>query len=366
MNENELLRRLLDLKIKVSSMPFNLMSLMYEKIHGKEVIQSTLLAGLLDPNENHKFGDLLIKQFFKYLELDKTLNLKEIKDIVVKTERTVKDDDKNNRRIDILITFKYNGEDHAIIIENKLHNAKEQKDQLDDYFYRIKNEGYIVDKIVFMPLDNNLYSPHASNETMQKVVPFDAGNIIFWLKNCIKEAKEKNIDVSALVQYKEFFKCLIDKNINTMEIERIINEFSPSEINKLEKIASIINSPAWIKERFKLITEFVKEEKPNIIDNYFNNSYAQFYFEPYKFWIELWLRGNQIDFYLVSKEKKEDSYRIANLDFKYSEEDVYYYYESEVSFDYPKNAEDDNMRKIKEILLPVLDELENYGKTQDE
>ena len=366
MNENELLRRLLDLKIKVSSMPFNLMSLMYEKIHGKEVIQSTLLAGLLDPNENHKFGDLLIKQFFKYLELDKTLNLEEIKDIVVKTERTVTDDDKNNRRIDILITFKYNGEDHAIIIENKLHNANEQKDQLDDYFYRIKNEGYIVDKIVFMPLNKEYYKPHASYETMQKVVPFDAGNIIHWLNNSIEEAKKDNIEHSALVQYKDFFECLIDKNKNIMEIQKIINEFSPSEIKKIEEIANLINTDSWIKARFKLITEFVKAEKNNISVLYFTQGYVQLFFEGCNLWVELWLRENHIDFYLVSKEKIVEDKEVikkGKTEFIFDEYDKgnkYYYYSTITNFDYPKNAEDDNMRKIKEILLPVLDELENY------
>lgn len=372
MNENELLKRLLALNIELSSMPFNLMSIMYENVYRKEETQSSLIAGLLDPQENHKFGDILIKQFFNEIGIDK--NFEEIKDIVVKTERIVKEIDENNRRIDILITFNNNNEKHAIIIENKIYNAKEQKNQLDDYCRRIENEGYIVDKIIFIPLYES-YKPTASKETKEKIVILDTECLIKWLENCIEIVKKDNIEHSALVQYKEFFECLIDKNKNIMEIQKIINEFSPSEINKLEEIANLINKESWIEERFKFIVDSL-DIKVGLIIKYKRNKngdccYAQFYFNSYEFWVELWLKEKNIEFYLVSETEKVGKGKVIKKGEIEFESDGYNwdyrccYYKYKHNFDYPKNAEDDNMRKIKEVLLPILDELEDYAKTQD-
>ncbi len=366
----ELLKRLLALDIKINLKPFNLMGILYENVYKKEETQSRMIAGLLDPHKKHDFDDLLIKEFFKAIGVE--CCFEDIDDINLETERLVEEPGKPKRYIDILITFKYKKEEHAIIIESKIHNAKDQEGQLDDYYKRIERKGYIVDKIVYIPINKDYRKPSASNEIMEKIVSFDIEDLINWLEKCIIITRENDKDSSALVQYKEFLKYIIDKNINAMEIQKIINEFNNlQKINKLEEIPQLIQSNEWAEGRFKLIVDALNlNAKNNLKQKYYWDEkkyccYSQFYFEQYEFWIELWLKKEKIHFYLVSKEEKLSPFLKAGLKFEFDEKyKNYFYYESD-SFEYPNTAEDEEMQKIKEKLLPIIDELESYEKEKN-
>ncbi len=74
-----------------------------------ENVASNILAFFFDPNEEHKLGDLLLREFIKLLEESCPLDLS-----YADVQREVYTD--NGNRIDILIT----GEDFSICIENKI------------------------------------------------------------------------------------------------------------------------------------------------------------------------------------------------------------------------------------------------------
>ncbi len=52
----------------------------------------------------------------------------------------------NGRRIDILIT----GNNHAIIVENKLNYAHDLENQLHDYYVDIKSKNFEIDKVIYI------------------------------------------------------------------------------------------------------------------------------------------------------------------------------------------------------------------------
>jgi hypothetical protein len=64
----EILEKLKDIEIKNNPMPFNMLYIAYQDAYGKERLHSKLLAGLLNPNENHKLGDAPLKHFLHRID----------------------------------------------------------------------------------------------------------------------------------------------------------------------------------------------------------------------------------------------------------------------------------------------------------
>ncbi|MCL2072690.1 MAG: PD-(D/E)XK nuclease family protein [Marinilabiliaceae bacterium] len=140
-----------------------------------------MLAGLLNPDENHGHGSLLIESFLRkigvYVVYSKEINLK------IETERNA-----NGRRIDILVSWLDGNKKHAVIIENKLNNAPNQPNQLNDYYNAIVSEGYEVDKVVYMPLSKKWQKSEDTDtckEILNKTIDFDAQDIVDWLESLI-------------------------------------------------------------------------------------------------------------------------------------------------------------------------------------
>ncbi|MFV0483749.1 MAG: PD-(D/E)XK nuclease family protein, partial [Bacteroidales bacterium] len=92
---------------------------------------------------------------------------------------------KGRRRIDILITWSdKKGKEQAIIIENKLNDAADQKDQLKDYYEYVVGEGYEVISLVYMPWSKSYKSYTYSNlekKISDVAIDFDVKDIMTWL-----------------------------------------------------------------------------------------------------------------------------------------------------------------------------------------
>jgi len=130
-----LLEKLKIIETPTLEKPFSLLKMMYRQVSNKELVQSEMLASLLSPDENHGHGSELVENFLSHIgvkvELQTDCNIK------VETERNV-----NGRRIDIFISWLSGDQKHAIIIENKLNNAQNQPNALNDYHDVIVGEGY--------------------------------------------------------------------------------------------------------------------------------------------------------------------------------------------------------------------------------
>lgn len=103
------------------------------KLDNHEIRHSNFLAWLLNPNENHGFGDTFLKQFLQKA-LGVQNNISDTSDVVIETEYFTHE----NRRIDILIhSLKSN---FVCVIENK-YGSIESRGQCQHYKDFIENHS---------------------------------------------------------------------------------------------------------------------------------------------------------------------------------------------------------------------------------
>ena len=359
--------------LKENIIPFNTLYIAYEKITRKEDLLSRIIAGFLNPNENHNFGYIPIKTFFQMIdvgyELGKNSNLK------ITTERIIE----NNRRIDIFIEWEEleNGTrvKHAVIIENKLNWAREQKNQLDDYYDSIKKEKYVIDKIVVMPPVEN-YEPTARKEILNiigknGIVHLEKLNE--WIDNCkLKMKKEQKGDFS-LVHFQEFIKCLIENFYVMEKIEQIFRELkTKDEITKFEILVNFVsnNWEEWARIRFSPIVDKLPEnifgddvtlqfEHDFESDEQGNKLYFSvfIYFELYKYRIKLRMKENVIELFIISEDDRDDRDKIKFKNIEFKQDKIY-----PQQFCYKKHFNIEQPELLLGTLMIILKELSEYKK----
>ena len=256
---------------------FNIFELMSDKFY-RENFHSYIIAQLFK-------SDIILKKFLGFIKVDETIYLNDGYDII--PEYSIKHEIKNGR-IDILIKSndKENNEDeenenkekpHCIIIENKLHGAKDEESQLRRY-YEACSESFEVDKIVYLlpNLDKKNKPDEQSKEGIPKeliktIVGYDGNGKDFYtvLNDSLEEVKS-NIEWHLLL--KHYLKILRLTGETKMDAltekfyEKIKKE--PQEYEKIKLIANMYND--LIKTRINYFAkEFNGETHYKNNDNHF-------------------------------------------------------------------------------------------------
>jgi len=353
----QILEKLKNVKLE-NLMPFNMLHIAYQDVYGKEVLHSKLLAGLLNPKENHDLGDIPLKTFLKEIEV----SYETLSNVNVEIEKNV-----NGRRIDIFISWKDgNNKKRAVIIENKLHDASDQEEQLNDYYKGIKDD-YEIAKIVYLPFNKSSKSFH-NTDTCEEVkilcVDFDAKDIVKWLDSIVNEN-------SVILQlYKEFFECLTKTKFTEMKVQEMMEEIDWDDIFKLEEVRKIMNSGSeWCNALFtkqcphikKYLQDFQRKNPALkiIFKRFDEENTVELLFTPEQFKIELFIRKNAIMVYLCSFEYLKEPAIFKGRELV--RENVYsryvYYYDSVKSdFSY---SEQEELKKYLDILLNELEKNKN-------
>jgi len=350
----ELIEKLKNIEMTNLKKPFSLLEMAYKWVRDKELVQSEMLAKLLSPDENHGHGSELVEDFLHYIGVD--FKLQKVSKLNVETERKV-----TTGKIDIFISWYDGDKNHAVIIENKLNNAKNQPDQLNKYYRAIFGEDYVVDKIVYMPLFKELQKleyTDTKGKALEKTIVRDAQDIVIWLEKLLKEYPKLVNGVAN--QYKDFLNCLISNEYIMMNVIKIQDELKPEDFEKLERLAKIIHSKEWSEGRVKSITDELKKDFPNIIikgnskimDDSECNNYVQLWFEECEFWVELWIYPKNIRLYLCSY-KNEKEVMIDGFSFVQEYPVRYYYYYNEKIFEFDITE----TNRIVRVLKPILQEL---------
>ena len=248
---------------------FNIFELMSDKFY-RENFHSYIIAKLFE-------NEIILKKFLGFIKVDETVYINDGYDII--PEYSIKHDIKNGR-IDILIKSndKENNEDeenenkekpHCIIIENKLHGAKDEERQLRRYYETCK-EYFEVDKIVYLlpNLDKKNKPDEQSKEGIPKeliktIVGYNGENNDFYavLNDSLEEVKStSNIEWHLLL--KHYLKILRLTGETKMDAltekfyEKIKTE--PEEYKKIQLIATMYND--LIKTRLNSLKEEFKGE----------------------------------------------------------------------------------------------------------
>lgn len=335
----KLIDKLKNIEVTTSKKTFSLLEILYKYVYSKELVQSEMLANLLRPDAIHgNHESEFLEGFLDLIELN--VDLQEIDDLQIETERNA-----NRRRIDIFISWKDKFSiKHAVIIENKLNNAKNQPNQLNDYHDAITQEGYEVEKIVYMPLLKEWQKSEYTDtrkDLLTKTIDIDARDIVEWIDNYFSEwstLEENEAYYYRIHEYKSFLKCLISNQHIMQQSIKIQENLSLEEIEKLEKIAEVTRTTEWCKVRFRPVVEqiekgnFTKEllVKYKQNGNYIN--YAQFYFDNWEetYWYEVWL---------------------------YPEDGIYVYKYDGSEYQKLEKFDTSETAKLAEFIIPLLQEL---------
>ena len=203
-------------------------------LYYRENFHSDVICAFLDPSYNHDMGTAflyafinMLKEFFK----DRVnINKENYRDAVAQRE---------SNRIDILIQSE--SSKHCIIIENKMNNAGDMERQIPRYYELMVEQGYIVDAIVYIPLNESKTPDQTSWTNKDKenvnshlvVVPAYSENesinlVEGWILRCIPLSK--NIDcVSILSQYADLIKKLNWNIMDSNMLEKLYEELTQFE-----------------------------------------------------------------------------------------------------------------------------------------
>jgi len=215
-------KRLQNIRNEIQLNSFNLFTISSYNSY-LENFHSDVIAILLNPNERHNQKNSFLNLFLDYLiEFGVKIN----KDDYAFCEIT-----REQGRIDIWI--KDNTSKKSIIIENKINNAGDQENQLENYYNYAKNSGFEIDSIVYLTLNGNKNAPLTDvaelNEKIQNMSAFknnitDLSN--GWLKKCYENSENED-NRSFIFQYLKLI-----KHLSQVGMDRQIKEDFYLVINK--------------------------------------------------------------------------------------------------------------------------------------
>ena len=247
----------------MKSYPYNINII--DELHADENAHSRILMKLLQFNEDKSFP--ILDSFLKELEINEN---------ITNPEFTSDSSD----RIDLLIK----DEKYAIIVENKIHDAIDQENQLNRYIEEVERKGFDSLYIIYLTKDGREPTNGSLSEERKRRLKIEGrfyslsykDNILPWMEERILpicRIEEENLS-SALRQYIDHLKGLfmerkIDKELNETMEKHIIEEL------KLENITS--------EDKIKYLQKFMNEitKLHTIADNICREEIYQ-YFSQWK------------------------------------------------------------------------------------
>ncbi len=255
----------------------------------KEELHSKVLAWLLDPNENHNFGDAFLKLFFeeifstKYYDLKKNespeLSVTDIRfshfyNSAISTEITTDSNDKTGR-IDILIINNDKHKDKGIVcvIENKTRTHNHHN-QLDKYYEDIEgkySEKEYIKKYIYLTPEGDCPLVQGDHEEKYICVGYQQ---ILEMINKILTYKQTSLSpylMGFIENYKRVIETdLLGQNTSLDEIrevcdkhKEIINLIKNKKGGNKEIIELMNNQNELLK---KIIDEFIPAETKLLVD----------------------------------------------------------------------------------------------------
>lgn len=240
-------------KRKDTSLGFNVFELVSNTYY-RENFHSDIIKAILDPTSKHEEGTLFLKKFLEYLIIvaeqkkkhDIVKNLNYLK--IDKNIRVVREEG----RIDI----KIEGENWAIIIENKINGASDMHRQIPRYIKSLQEQNKEIKTIVYLTASSekvpdttdwgedekaivdNLLLPIVGFCETTEIKNLAEG----WLEPCQLLAKGFTTK-AVLSQYEELLKHQAGETMNKNELNQIIQTLKEHEINYSELLKVIQQIP---------------------------------------------------------------------------------------------------------------------------
>lgn len=308
----------------------------------KENIHSRILGELFKQNTDQKYE--VLESFITYLKTIKQTHIK-IKKPNITVER---------ERIDILIRE----HDYALIIENKIHDADDQPNQLARYIDKMKKEGLKDSQIyiIYLTRDGSKI-PSVNSWTKINGVSYQEefknryfalnfrDDILPWLSEFVlPNCRLKDVFLKSTVeQYVDFFEGLFNK--------RKINKNMNIEIeNQIKMELKLSSNPI---DNYEILTK--KREELNKLQNSFFTIIEN---EEKKCW-DTWSQQIRIDFPndTLFDEHSESKYPKVGFKMKYNDIEFCVIIEKETNLFYGVSKIDEKSElnnELKDILKDLL------------
>ena len=268
-------------KNKKKQQPF----LLLELANGKENAHTRVLTAILN-FRNHMF----LPSFLKMFDLD--YDLHDLKDIEIQDqESAVGLKPKSTGFIDLSIKFNYNGEEHRIVIENKVFGANDSEHQLNRYIASIKQTpcnnkkefddwinklgNYTHDElkndlknchIAYLTLEGGEPGVKSLNDKLKECIDDYrtinyVDNIIPWIRESVlKECPyhDGGVTIAGLIQYLAALERLYDNTGDLSEsVQRFVKDMKDDSDSK--KYKEVLKAKESIRLQKENKTEFETE-----------------------------------------------------------------------------------------------------------
>lgn len=264
----DIIKRYRDVKSQQNVSKFNVFKLASD-LYFRENFHSDVISNFLNPKGSHGQGNVFLNYFID--SVNKLFN-KNINRFDYEHAEAAREHD----RIDILVRDEQSK--HCIIIENKSHDASDTDRQLPKYYDAMVKEQYIVDAIVYLPMEitKTPSKDDWSKEDKKNVdkllceLPIfnknDACNLVdAWLKPC--STLVNDIDcISTLRQFGDLLTTLSNSKMETAVFEKFFNFVTDgeNEFNNAIAIREMLNNfPVYMAERLleKFKEQGIKKHK---------------------------------------------------------------------------------------------------------
>ena len=304
-----------------SEIGFNIFTLTSD-IYYRENFHSDIIKALLDPRGAHKEGTKYLYLFIDLLNSKGTqeqfIQKEDFCDAIVEREK---------HRIDISIIDKSSKK--AIIVENKINGAVDQKRQLPGYFEKLEEDDYKVVAVVYLTL-NEGKTPDKSDwngkrkeiDRVLKVIPaFDTAPSTLdiynnWIIPSIIESESIDSEL-ILRQYGKLIKYLNTNAMDTISMKKF--HATLMEDDKLQTAISIRNMltdlPAYLARKVK--EKYEENYSPFKRIFIYQNSdtvFAEFQIEGTNFKLDVRCneRGYDTSFWENPKRDENDPYDVVS------------------------------------------------------
>lgn len=270
---------------------FNVFKLASDRYY-RENFHSDIMKAFLDPNEKHKGGNLYLFSFIDFINEGFSNKI-----CISKQNYTNAIVVREAGRIDILIRSETSK--HCIIIENKLYNAKDTERQLPKYYDWMTEQGFTVDAIVYIPLNENKVPDKSTwigddekhvNDLLC-IVPGYSRNrfnlVENWLKPCTMLSGDIDC-ISILRQYGKLIKTLSNNNMDNMLLEKFYNSLLEDDnYNVAMSVKDMLQQlPKYMADR--LCEEFKKNEGDYKVWKYKDNFCGVYFEKDIQYKIDIW------------------------------------------------------------------------------
>lgn len=256
----------------------------FDYIATNETNLSYILADLLNPKGSHHQDDLFLKNFIKIclpnLQCQEWNSFVDnLTNISVKTE-VITNANQSYRRMDIYLTDK---DKYGICIENKPY-ARDQKDQLNDYYQELKNRKHSYKHLVYLsqnlPSDDSVKSEDLEQwQINNEFSHINYNDLVDWLNACKVDCQ----NVSVLEFINQFIKFIQTQFMGLSDMSEQ-NAIMSAMLESNESIISAIKIANQIPILQKTLIEKLNKqlnEKINQNSNYqlYENKEGRFYIE---------------------------------------------------------------------------------------